>query len=610
MASKTNTSAQSVATGGNNVSLKPNQIYTALYADRSIVGSTGVETVSVSDFTGALNLSGSIENLNLSNSVFNYIFRSNGSGALIQSIPGALLLNMDANTAGMHVNFGDKSSLTLGLNSTGSLQMHFDKVQLTANLNLTLPNSDMTLWGSVGKETVNIPNGVVHITCDANVETVKLNSLGYDANSLTATPGGMMVSDSSKNTILNWSIGSNNETLYFSNAIGTLSTNSAGMGQFKLTDLMLNSNQSYALNQSAVHLYGASGSETVVLGPAARQDSVDPYVEKVVFPGKLSDYTWTSQGTSINFYDASKVNVVNIAVQWFAQGTSLQFADQSAKAMFKTTSVQLTSPTGQVLVSGASAQTNSTSSSTSSASTTATSSNFNYSLDWSGFSGYATQLSPIQTCLTAALNKMATYLNVKGVLDIKVMPENVSGNVLAEASGAMVGVPSSLVASSKGANVTTEFLAESQTGLDMNGTQADATIYINMSNYARFNLNPNQSPTSTQFDLTSVLSHELLHALGFDGNYGYSTQKTVYDTYISMINGSPYFTGAHAQSIYGGPVPLAPSSAGAGSAYYHVKVSNDLMSDALGAGVVRSISSLDLAMLQDMGVSIVGQASA
>jgi hypothetical protein len=144
----------------------------------------------------------------------------------------------------------------------------------------------------------------------------------------------------------------------------------------------------------------------------------------------------------------------------------------------------------------------------------------------------------------------------------------------------------------------------------MNGSLADATIYINMANYARFNLNPNQSPSSTQFDLTSVLSHELLHALAFDGNYGYSTQKTIYDTYISMINGSPYFTGAHAQSIYGGPVPIASSSAGAGSAYYHVKVSNDLMSDALGAGLVRSISALDLAMLQDMGVSIVGQPSA
>jgi hypothetical protein len=610
MASKSNASLQTVPTGGNTVVLKPNQIYTALYSDKTIVGSTGIETVLASDFMGTLNVSGSIDNLNLSNSVFNYIFRSNASGALIQSIPGALLLNIDASTAGMHVNFGDKSSLTMGLSASGSLQMHFDKVQLTANLNLTLPNSDITVWGSVGKETVNIPNGVSRIACDANVENVKLNSLSYDANLLTGTPGGMMVSDSSKNTILNWSIGSNVETLYFSNAIGTLSTNSVGLGQFKLTDLMLNSNQSYTLNQSAVRVYGANGSETVTLGPTARQGSVDPYVEKVVFPGKLSDYTWSSQGTSINFYDASKVNVVNIAVQWFAQGTSLQFADQSAKAIFKTTSVLLTSPTGQVLTSGAGAQVNSTSSGTSSASTTSSASNFNYSLDWSGFSGYASQLSSIQTCLTAALNKMATYLNVKGVLDIKVMPENVSSNVLAEASGAMVGVPSSLVASSKGASVTTEFLAESQTGLDMNGSLADATIYINMANYARFNLNPNQSPSSTQFDLTSVLSHELLHALAFDGNYGYSTQKTIYDTYISMINGSPYFTGAHAQSIYGGPVPIASSSAGAGSAYYHVKVSNDLMSDALGAGLVRSISALDLAMLQDMGVSIVGQASA
>ncbi len=601
------TTSTTVTTGSNSVTLQPNQAYTAQSKDKSIAGSSGKETVIASDVLGALNLSGAIENVNLSNSIFNYIFRANGSGALIQSMPGSLLLNLDASTAGMHVNFGDKSSLTLGLGPAGALQMHFDKVQLTANINLSLPNSDMSIWGSVGKETVSIPNGIAHISCDANVENVKLNGLSYDPNSITSLPGGVMVSDGSKNAILNWSIGANNETLYFANACGTLSTNSAGLGQFKLTDLMLSNNQSYALNQSLVHVYGGSGAETVVLGPSARQASVDPYVEKVVFPGKLSDYAWSSQGTTVNFYDASKVNVVNVGVQWFAQGTSLQFADQSVKAVFKTSSAVLTSPSGQVLTSGTS------SASTATATTVATgasSPSFNYSLDWSGFSSYSTQLASIQTCLNAALNKMAPFLNVKGVLDIKVMPESVSTNVLAEASGAMVSVPSSLLANSKGATITPAFLAESQTGLDMNGSQADATIYINMANFSKFNVNPNQAPSSTQYDLTSVLGHELLHALAFDGNYGFSTQKTIYDQYISIINGSPFFIGAHAESVYGGPVPLAPGSAGAGSAYYHVKVNNDLMSDAIGAGLVRPISALDLAMLQDMGVSIVGQANA
>ena len=609
MASKINTTLLTVTTVinvGNTNNLKPNQIYTAQTSDKSIVGSTGVETVSVSDLMGSLNLSGSIENLNLSNSIFNYNFRSSASGAIVQSIPGSLVLNLDASTAGMHVNFGEKSSLTLGLSSTGSLQIHYDKVQLTANLNVTLPNSDMTIWGSIGKETVSIPNGVARITCDANVETVKLNSLSYDPNLLTGTPGGLIVSDSSKNTILNWSIGANNETLYFSNAIGTLSNNSSGVGQFKLTDLLLNNNQTFTLNQSAVHIYGGFGFETVILGPTATQESLDSFVEKVVFPGKLSDYTWTSQGSTINFYDASKVNVAKIGVQWLTQGTSLQFADQPAKAVFNSSSVVLTSPSGQVLTSGAPTQPSSTPIGVS----TSSKSNFNYTLDWSAFSGYSSQLTSIQTCLTAALNKMSSYLNVKGVLDIKVMPENVSSNVLAEASGAMVSIPSSLAASSKGANFTTEFLAESQTGLDVNGALADATIYINMTNFSKFNLNPNQAPTSSQIDLTSVLSHEILHALAFDGNYGFSSQKSVYDTLISTINGNPYFIGSHAESIYGGPVPLSPRSTGTGSAYYHVQVSNDLMSTAIGPGVVRTISALDLAMLQDMGVSIVGQPSA
>ena len=79
---------------------------------------------------------------------------------------------------------------------------------------------------------------------------------------------------------------------------------------------------------------------------------------------------------------------------------------------------------------------------------------------------------------------------------------------------------------------------------------------------------------------------------------------TTYDSYVVTQNGKPYFTGPAAESVYGGPVPLAAASAGPGSAYYHVAISSDLMSYSLSAAQVKTVSKLDLAILQDLGAPI------
>ena len=190
-------------------------------------------------------------------------------------------------------------------------------------------------------------------------------------------------------------------------------------------------------------------------------------------------------------------------------------------------------------------------------------------MDWSQFASYAADESGVQACLTAALNKIGAFLNAKGSLDIQVVAQNTTPNVLAQAAPALVSTPASIQSTANGANVSTEFLVESQTGQDANANKADATVYINMADYSKFNLNPTQAPGSAQFDLTTILEHEMIHALGFSGEIGSSsTLKTQFDTYVSMLNGQPYFTGTHAEAVYGGPVPLAPVSAGAGSAYY------------------------------------------
>lgn len=86
-------------------------------------------------------------------------------------------------------------------------------------------------------------------------------------------------------------------------------------------------------------------------------------------------------------------------------------------------------------------------------------------------------------------------------------------------------------------------------------------------------------------------------------------KKTPFDALVSMENGAPVFTGARAKALNANkPIALEPETVGNGSAYYHLTLENDLMSDTFGKGEVRSISALDLAILEDLGLSIVGVA--
>jgi hypothetical protein len=610
--------------------LTPGQTYTATNSDVGIVGSTAAESVVLPENVMAVNLSSSIENLNLSKGIFNYWFNANGSGGVyLFSYTSGLLANISANTLGIHVNFADKSSLTLVSNAQGYAQIRYDKAQLSPNLRVTLPNGDIVLWGSTGTETVIVPKGILNVSCDSAIDIVSLG-VNYDPNLLKLGKGGLTVSDANSNKVLDWSVNTpGKHTLDFYNATGSVSVNSAGQNVFTLTDFLLNPGQSYTSTLSNLTLYGANGNETVVIAAGVHMNTIDSKIEKVVLPLPLSKYTWTTQGSNLNLFDGVNSQVALINVVRSTAGTTLQFSDQTLSAVISSSGVNVYAANGQVVNSGTvnvptssalapatSPTPTSSSSSTSTSTGTGTNSSsvvshFQYTLDFSAFSGYASQQTSVQACLLAALNKIGGFLNAKGSLDIQVIPENTSPSVLAEASSAMVAVPSTLK-TAHGANYTTAFLTESQTGIDTNGTQADAKVYINMSNWSLFNTNPSAAPSKSQYDLTTVLTHELLHAMGFEGNYpNPGAYQTTYDTYIQMQNGVPYFVGPKAQAVFGGPVPLDPASSGAGSAYYHLKVASDLMSSALPPGTVRSISALDVAVMQDLGAPvIVGVASA
>ena len=605
------------------VNLTPNQVYTVQPADTGIAGAIG-STVVLPDTANVVSLSGSIANLNLSQSIFNYSFMPNGvGGAYVYTNSGHILANISSTTSGMRVIFGDQSALTLSTNANGVQQIHYDKVQLTPNYILSVPNSNITVLGSSGIETVKIPLGVNQVTLDANVETVYLKSFNYDPSLLKSNGSTINVTDSQGNSVLKWTANSSGvETLNFNNAIGSIGLNALGQAQFNLKNLLLSLGQNYTLSQSGVSIYGNSGIESVTLVSGDRNETIDANVEKVILPGLVSNYAWSTQSGNITVYDAMHNLVATIGVGRASSGTTLSFSDQTLNAQLSNAGIVVHNASGQVvqsggLVSGGSTTPSASSSpiipnASSSAMTTVASSaptssaHFAYTLDWTSFSAYASSVqASIQSCLTKALNNIGQFFNAKGSLDIQVIPENTNKTVLAEASGALVPVSSSIASTAHGASQTTEFLLESQTGVDINGSQADATVYINMANLSQFNLNPSVLPSSSQYDLTSILTHEMFHALGFDGMIGSSTtQMTSYDTYVVTKNGTPYFTGPYAESVYGGPVPLAPVSKGSGSAYYHVAVASDLMNDSISAGQVKTVSKLDLAILQDLGAPI------
>ena len=605
------------------VNLTPNQVYTVQPADTGIAGAMG-STVVLPDTANVVSLSGSIANLNLSQSIFNYSFMPNGvGGAYVYTNSGHILANISSSTSGMRVIFGDQSALTLSTNANGVQQIHYDKVQLTPNYILSVPNSNITVLGSSGNETVKIPLGVNQVTLDANVETVYLKSFNYDPSLLKSNGSTINVTDSQGNSVLKWTANSSGvETLNFNNAIGSIGLNALGQAQFNLKNLLLSLGQNYTLSQSGVSIYGNSGIESVTLVSGDRNETIDANVEKVILPGLVSNYAWSTQSGNITVFDATHNLVATIGVGRASSGTTLSFSDQTLNAQLSNAGIVVHNASGQVAQSGGlvlggsttpsassspiSPNASSSATTTFSSSAPTSSAHFAYTLDWTSFSAYASSVqASIQSCLTKALNNIGQFFNAKGSLDIQVIPENTNKTVLAEASGALVPVSSSIASTAHGASQTTDFLLESQTGIDINGSQADATVYINMANLSQFNLNPSVLPSSSQYDLTSILTHEMFHALGFDGMIGSSTtQMTSYDTYVVTKNGTPYFTGPYAESVYGGPVPLAPVSKGSGSAYYHVAVASDLMNDSISAGQVKTVSKLDLAILQDLGAPI------
>ncbi|MBI2772168.1 MAG: hypothetical protein HYX47_21295 [Burkholderiales bacterium] len=161
------------------------------------------------------------------------------------------------------------------------------------------------------------------------------------------------------------------------------------------------------------------------------------------------------------------------------------------------------------------------------------------------------------------------------------------------------------------------FANEVATGIDPNGTTADALIRVGADFLAGtywVDATPetsNDIPASG-YDFVSAMEHELLHALAFSGFRAATTgalpadYMTPYDQNVQVIAGSTFFTGATARAVYGGNVPLY-------SDMYHYGSASigrvGLLASVMNGGGREfgrryDLNDLDLAILQDSGVRI------
>ena len=471
-------------------------------------------------------------------------------------------------------------------------------VSMGQGLTYVAKTNGLSIHGNQGVESVVVSPNVTDIKIDNAVESVTLTNVAYDPSLLNFSESNVVVNTVSGSTIVSLAVLANHrEFLNFSNASGFLTIDNSGKAAFNLSEILLDKNQNYVVNVNNLSVYGNSGTESITIQKDVSGIQVASSIENVIFSGQSTDYAYRVVGNTVLVSNkTSGSNIAGIFVNTASDGTQLHFSDKTITAVWD---YGLTSDGGWtgrhwgVSLIDPSIQVPST--------TISGGTNLKYAVDFS-HANLGSNLANVEANIKTALDNIGQYISSKVVFNLDVFTEKTTPKILAETSATMVGTTAA-----NGVTQTTKFLADSATGIESSPNTADASLYINLAMLNQMSFS--NAPVSDKYNLTSILTHEILHGLAFTGNLdqGQGSAKTPFDALVSNINGSPVFVGAHAESVYGNTaVPLEPISAGPGSSYYHVAVANDLMSDAIGKGEVRTISSLDVAMLQDLGLSIVG----
>lgn len=243
---------------------------------------------------------------------------------------------------------------------------------------------------------------------------------------------------------------------------------------------------------------------------------------------------------------------------------------------------------------------------------------FSYSISLNDPYGLS-QDAALRLDMAAALDAWSRAIAGSGSLSVSLTVSDLEAGVLAQ------GGPGTVVAAgTDGARTvyTSGTLSELNTGIDPNGSAADIVIDISLDALRNgFYLTPNPAAggavPANRYDAVTVLTHEVGHALGIIGFRGSdgaldAAAETLWDRLVFVQpDGGAVFTGAHAQAVYGGPVPV--TTIHNGEEYYHLgnsaaeAASADLMGGTgLPPGQARTVSALDLAILQDLGAPLAG----
>ena len=223
-----------------------------------------------------------------------------------------------------------------------------------------------------------------------------------------------------------------------------------------------------------------------------------------------------------------------------------------------------------------------------------------------------TQDSIVKQALNDALTTWGQYLGTGGNLEVQLNISDLgkpnAGGLIELAEGAPTQETDTGVAPDG------HVLAQSDAAAALrNGTHVAASdITITFNSELLSSLTSETAP----YNLVTLFEHELAHGFAFDGTRTSSgvlntLYESPFDSHTTASSAGDFFTGAAAEYVYGGPVPLT-TGLGSGSNYYHVGAAGTASDPArLRADLLypiampgQGITALDLAILEDSGIPL------
>lgn len=176
-------------------------------------------------------------------------------------------------------------------------------------------------------------------------------------------------------------------------------------------------------------------------------------------------------------------------------------------------------------------------------------------------------VAKMQVAANEAANRVGRYLSGTATIEVTIDITSIDANGSGRGGGR--STTSALVGSTGGLNLFQQGASyELATGIDPNGADRDIDIWF-MPNYIRNELQFDPTPSDNGFDLladrgdmVSVIEHELIHALSFNGWRNYTTGAlpgnclSTFDQNIDTSGSTFQFKGAWTVATLGAPVNL------------------------------------------------------